>query len=184
MARQDYWLQIENHPWDVAPNGLDRHSGATFTRDANGMFKPISGDALIVRRYTANWAAPADQPLNAWDINELHPSLTQGSVPGATIEAKVGDDVFIHFRNNDQRAGLTPARRTHSLHAHGLHHGPLSDGTYPLSPPDPTQGNKQGDRVAPGSDFTYQYNVLHASTAGLWVYHDASPTAEASILQG
>lgn len=184
MARIEYWLQIENQPWDVSPNGLDRRTGQTFARGANGLFKPLSRDALVIRRYTPNWAAPADQPLNPWDLNEPNPVQTHGTIPGATIEAKVGDEILVHFRNNDQRAGISATERTHSLHAQGVQHSVLHDGTYPLSPPDPAQSNKQGDRVAPGADFTYAYTVLHASNAGVWFYYDQSRAREASILQG
>lgn len=27
MAIVEYWIQIENHPWDVSPNGSDRMTG-------------------------------------------------------------------------------------------------------------------------------------------------------------
>src|SRR5947207_15440945 len=100
MARIEYWLQLENHPWDVAPNGIDRTTGLNLVRDANGFFKPITGDALIFRRYAPNWAAPDDQLLNPWDLNEPNPTQTNGTIPGATIEAKVGDEILVHFRNN------------------------------------------------------------------------------------
>jgi hypothetical protein len=184
MARIEYWLQLENHPWDVAPNGIDRATGLNLVRDANGFFKPITGDALIFRRYTSNWAAPDDQPLNPWDLNEPIPAQTHGTIPGATIEAKVGDEILVHFRNNDQRANFSIAQRTHSFYAAGLSHSALFDGSYPLSPPDSAQGNKQGDRVAPGDNFTYSYTVPHASNAGVWIYHDRSIAYEASIRQG
>jgi hypothetical protein len=184
MARLEYWLQIENHPWDTAPGGLDRRTGATFTRGANGMFKPLAQDALIIRRYTPNWAAPADLVLNPWDLAEPDPAQTHGTIPGATLEAKVGDDILVHFRNKDERAGLSAAQRTHSLHAGGVNHKAFSDGAFPLSPSDAAQANKQGDRVAPGESFTYAYSVLHSSTAGVWFYHDYSIEHQASILQG
>lgn len=184
MARLEYWLQIENQPWDVAPNGIDRLTGASLTRDANGLFKPLAQEALILRRYAPNWSAPADQPLNPWDLSEPDPAQTRGTIPGATLEAKVGDEILVHFRNMDQRAGLSDAQRAHSLHAGGVNHKPLYDGTYPLSQPDPAQGNRQGDRVAPGDSFTYAYTVLHSSTAGVWFYHDASLTAQESVALG
>lgn len=184
MARTEYWLQIENHSWDVSPNGVDRRTGQMLTRGVNGLFKPLARDALIIRRYSPNWAAPADVMLNPWDVNEPNPAQTNGTIPGATIEAKVGDELLVHFRNKDQRAGLSDAERTHSLHVQGMQHSAIHDGAYPLSPPDPAQSNKQGDRVAPGADFTYTYSVLHAANAGVWLYYDQSKSAAASIAQG
>lgn len=29
MATIEYWIQIENHPWDVCPNNIDRITGMT-----------------------------------------------------------------------------------------------------------------------------------------------------------
>lgn len=184
MAQLEYWLQIENQPWDLAPNGINRMSGETFTRDANGLFKALMGQALIIRRYTSNWSAPDDQPLNPWDLNEPNPSLTRGTIPGATIEGKVGDEIIVHFRNMDQRADVPEAERTHSLHAHGVQRTALYDGTYPFAPPDPSQSNKQGDRVAPGESFDYHYTVPHASNAGVWLYHDHSMAHDTSAQRG
>ena len=75
-----FWIQIENHAWDVAPNNIDRMTGQdmltitgvapvakTLLSPETGaarmrtMFRPVGEDALILRRYTANWAAPDDR---------------------------------------------------------------------------------------------------------------------------
>jgi len=34
---------------------------------------PIPGEALILRRYTENWAKPDDRKVNPWDLNEPNP---------------------------------------------------------------------------------------------------------------
>lgn len=184
MPRTEHWLQIENHPWDLSPNGLNRLTDEQFTRGANGLFRSLPADALIIRRYTPNWAAPDDHPLNPWDLNEPDPAKTQGTIPGATIEGKVGDEIIVHFRNMDQRPGLSARARTHSFYVHGLQHTNPNDGTYPFSTPDPAQGNKQGDRVAPGDSFDYRFTLPHASNAGVWLYHDASVSRAASVALG
>jgi plastocyanin len=178
------------------------------------MYKPLrdgSGkvtDALIVRRYKAPtkkdlsdaWTVPDDRKVNPWDINELDPSEsgTMGTIPGATIEANVGDNVIIHFRNKDHRKTsdgqpLALEHRCHSLHPHGVVFEITSDGAYPLSPPDSTQpiggeaalwnalpgGGvgpfKKGDRVPPDGTFDYHWNTFGwPTTAGVWLYHDHS----------
>lgn len=184
MAQLEYWLQIENQDWDAAPNGINRFTGEQFTRGADGMFKPLAAQALVIRRYTANWGAPDDRALNAFDVNEPAPAQTRGTIPGATVEAKIGDQVVIHFRNMDMRQGAPDAARLHSLHAHGLTANALYDGTYPLSPPDPRQNNKRGDRVAPGDSFDYVYTVPHLANAGAWFYHDRSAASRENILLG
>jgi hypothetical protein len=52
------------------------------------MYKPLPDDALILRRYTADWAAPDDRKVNPWDINERNPTDTgtMGTIPGPVIE--------------------------------------------------------------------------------------------------
>jgi plastocyanin len=97
---------------------------------------------------------------------------------------------------------LSPLKRTHSIHPHGVVFAATSDGAYPLSPPDPANivplgaqtdpilemdrmawtsagfaegAQKQGDRVPPGGIFTYTWNTFGwPPTAGVWLYHDHS----------
>lgn len=217
MATIDVWIQIENHAWDTVPHRFDRMTGQDFnagsvlvnlkspvtqaSRVGVRMYKPMMdgasvGEALILRRYTANWAAPADRKVNPWDLNELDPgdSGTMGTIPGPVIEcnAGTGDTVLVHFRNLDSRVGKSVKARAHSLHPHGFVFKPTSDGAYPLTPPDPTQPipaseqaawaavgvtgpNKVGDRIPPGGTFTYTWNTFGwPTTAGVWLYHDHS----------
>lgn len=203
----DIWIQLENRAWDVAPWRFDRMTGlsvaATTTpkvilspetgvsRTVN-MWKPLPEEALILRRYTANWAAPDDRKVNPWDANEPNPtdSGTMGTIPGPVIECRVGETVTVHFRNKDSRAGKPIEARTHSLHTHGFVFDPRYDGAYPLSPPDPTQAVgaenalwaavgvtafKRGDRVPPGGTFDYTWRTIGwPTTAGVWLYHDHS----------
>lgn len=176
MARIEYWLQIENQRWDISPNGTARAANENLARDANGMFRALANEALIIRRYAANWTAADDRVLNAWDLNEPNPSNTRGTIPGATIEAKVGDEIIVHFCNMDLRAGFSEQERAHSLHFHGLQHAPAQDGTFPLAP--------TGDRVAPRANFDYSFTVPHLSNAGVWAYHDASVSKDNSIALG
>jgi plastocyanin/FtsP/CotA-like multicopper oxidase with cupredoxin domain len=219
VAIRDIWIQIENHAWDVAPNDIDRMTGLrvrdmagavmpvvkTLTSPVTGatqqrtMFKPLAEDALILRRYTENWAAPDDRKINPWDLNEPDPTDTgtMGTIPGPVIECDLADrdTVRVYFRNADRRAGKGVRARTHSLHPHGFVFNQLYDGAYPLSAPDPGQpvggqaalwaqvnvtGPKQGDRVPPPIDdematFTYTWETFGwPTTAGVWLYHDHS----------
>src|SRR5215469_7662592 len=104
MVQVEKWIQIENHPWNVCPNNIDRMMGAP---PPGPPFLPLDADALILRNYTANWAAPDDRKVNPWDMNEPDPATTMGTIPGATIECNVGDSVLIHFRNMDMRTDPT-----------------------------------------------------------------------------
>jgi FtsP/CotA-like multicopper oxidase with cupredoxin domain len=113
------------------------------------MYQPVM-DALILRRYTANWAAPGDRKINPWDLNEPDPTDagTMGTIPGPVIQCNVGDTVQVHFRNMDSRAGKSPKARAHSLHPHGFVFKPTSDGAYPLTPPDPDPIKAVGGEAA------------------------------------
>jgi FtsP/CotA-like multicopper oxidase with cupredoxin domain/plastocyanin len=212
MADVEYWIQLENRAWDLAPNNIDRMTGQTMAQVPGGaapvvktlsspetgvvqtrtMFKPLGEDALILRRYTAGWAAPDDRKVNPWDLNERNPTDTgtMGTIPGPVIECNVGDRVIVHFRNKDSRAGKNAKQRAHSLHPHGFVFDSRYDGAYPLSPADPTQpvggeaalwaqvgvsGSKQGDRIPPNGTFDYFWNTFSwPTTAGVWLYHDHS----------
>jgi len=213
VADIEYWIQIENRAWDLAPNNIDRMHGQTMQQSGfpapvvktltspetgavrnRTMFAPLLEDALILRRYTENWAAPDDRKVNPWDLNEPDPTDngTMGTIPGPVIECRLNssDRVIVHFRNKDFRSGKNVKERSHSLHPHGFVFDPRYDGAFPLSPPDPTQsvagemglwsqvgvtGSKKGDRVPPGATFDYFWNTFRwPTTAGVWLYHDHS----------
>jgi FtsP/CotA-like multicopper oxidase with cupredoxin domain/plastocyanin len=128
MADIEYWIQLENHPWDACPNGIDRITGEMFTSvgkwNGRDMFKPLGSttdkplgeDALILRRYkppqqadeSDAWTIPNDRKVNAWDLNEPDPTDTgtKGTIPGPVLECNIGDSVIVHFRNMDMRGGL------------------------------------------------------------------------------
>jgi plastocyanin len=231
MALIDIWIQLENHAWDVSPSlPIDRmtsmgtlpvgplrlvhmHSPMTGANRTQTMQRPMSGEALLLRRYSKTWQAPEDRKINPWDLNEPDPTDagTMGTIPGATIECNVGDTVRVHFRNMDLRT--TPAapwergqplavlKRTHSLHTHGFTFPAKYDGAYPLSPPDVSQpidtaerslwnavgvkgAFKQGDRVPPGGSFTYSWEASGAANAGIWIYHDHSVADMESTMRG
>jgi FtsP/CotA-like multicopper oxidase with cupredoxin domain/plastocyanin len=161
VADIEYWIQLENRAWDLAPNNIDRMTGETMAQIPGGtapvvktltspetavvrtrtMYKPLGEDALILRRYTPGWAAPDDRKVNPWDLNEPNPTDagTMGTIPGPVIECEVGDRVIVHFRNKDARSGKSVKQRAHSLHPHGFVFDTRYDGAYPLSPGDPTQ---------------------------------------------
>jgi hypothetical protein len=98
----EYWIQLENNPWDMSPRNVDRMAGnltgatpapmifhardGSITYTIQG-FNPLTlapgqaADALILRRYkppskpdkTDAWTIPDDRKVNPWDLNERDP---------------------------------------------------------------------------------------------------------------
>lgn len=91
-----------------------------------------------------------------WEISEGHviPIWTfNGSVPGPTICARVGDTIELTLTNRLSTIA--------SFHAHGLAFDPDSDGTF-LS----------NSFVPPGGSRTY-YLEARPDSVGTWAYHDS-----------
>lgn len=181
---KEYWLQLENQPWDVCPWGVDRAAGLALPVGTSGAHRPTAQETLVLRRCTPHWGQPAGEAINPWDLTEPGLAPTRASIPGVLLEAKVADQIVVHFRNMDQRNGVPDLERIHSLHAHGVQRAPLFDGAFPLSPPDPDQNARRGDRVAPGESFTYRWTCPQRAAAGAWLIHDASLAGAASTALG
>jgi FtsP/CotA-like multicopper oxidase with cupredoxin domain len=108
---------------------------------------------VVYRRYSPGW----------------HHRLPGPSIPGPLLRARVGDEIRVHFKNFD-----TLYDRPHSMHFHGVSYEPDSDGAYV-----PGVSGPDAD-VKPGKSWTY---VLTAGrdSAGVWPYHDHSPSMHESI---
>jgi FtsP/CotA-like multicopper oxidase with cupredoxin domain len=99
-------------------------------------------------------------------------SGNQDLIPGPLIRARVGDRILVHFKNLD-----TVTRQPHSMHFHGVDYRPSSDGAY-------LPGFSGGDgEVRPGQTWTYRLRAGR-DAAGVWPYHDHSPSMDASIAGG
>lgn len=80
------------------------------------------------------------RPTTAWGYN--------GSIPGPLIEAKVGDRVVVHFRNDLDEPT--------SIHWHGVRVPAAMD------------GGPDGPLIAPGEQYDFEFEV---PDAGLFWYH-------------
>lgn len=155
---RSYWIAAVPTWWDIAPNGRDALMGMTIApQDA-------IVHTVVYQRFTAGWRRR---------IPNAPPSSADGlQIPGPLIHARVGDRLRIHFKNMD-----TLWRVPHSMHFHGVHYAPASDGAYIPGFSGP------GADVRPGHTFTYQLTA-GPDSAGVWPYHDHSRSMERSIAGG
>ncbi len=150
----EVWVAAVPVTWNVVPNGRDAIEGDRF-EPAQTTFQTV-----VYRQYTPGWAklvpnAPGDR-----------------GIQGPLIRARVGDTILVHFRNLD-----TVFNRPHSMHFHGVHYRFGSDGSYIPGFSGP------GAAVKPGQSFTYRL-LAGPDSAGVWPYHDHSPSMMDSIAGG
>ena len=119
---------------------------------------------IVYRRYSAHWHHPMR--------NVAAGTSNQDLIPGPLLRARAGDRLLVHFKNLD-----TLYKRPHSMHFHGVHYRPSSDGAYV-----PGFSGRDGN-VKPGQTWTYKLTA-GADSVGVWPYHDHSPSMEDSIAGG
>jgi FtsP/CotA-like multicopper oxidase with cupredoxin domain len=155
---RDYWVAAVPTSWNIVPNGRDAIMDMPVD-SADTIFPTV-----VYRRYSKNWAKPLP--------NAVHSSADGLLIPGPLIKARVGDLIRVHFKNMD-----TLRHAPHSMHFHGVHYRPSSDGAY-------VPGFSGGDAdVKPGQTWTYKLRAGNDSW-GVWPYHDHSPSMHDSIAGG
>jgi FtsP/CotA-like multicopper oxidase with cupredoxin domain len=158
-AVREYWVAAVPAPtWNMAPNQRDAMAG-TLLSASQTVFPTV-----VYRRYTPRWG----QPIR----NAPERSSNQDLIPGPLLRARAGDHLRVHFKNLD-----TLYRRPHSMHFHGVHYKPSSDGSFV-----PGVSGRDGD-VKPGQSWTYELTA-GSDSVGVWPYHDHSPSMDDSILGG
>jgi len=153
-AVRHYWVGAAPVTWNMVPNQHDAIMGMMF-EPAETVFPTV-----VYRRYTRNWRKP------------LRNTPDQDLVPGPLIRARVGDKLRVHFKNFD-----TFHHQPHSMHFHGAHYKPSSDGAYL-----PGVSGRDAE-VKPGQSWTYKL-AAGRDSVGAWPYHDHSPSMEESIHGG
>jgi FtsP/CotA-like multicopper oxidase with cupredoxin domain len=152
-----YWIKAVNVKWDISPNGQDVIEGRQVAPEQRTL------DAVVYRAYTPGWRKPLPNRAASGDNDGM---------PGPLIEARVGDTVIIHFRNEDR-----VHRNPHSIHTHAFTYAPGSDGAFI------PQISGPGGNVPVGRSFTYRLKAGPQSY-GTWPYHDHSSSMHESIPQG
>jgi FtsP/CotA-like multicopper oxidase with cupredoxin domain len=154
-ATREYWVAAVPVTWNMVPNGRNAIDRMTF-EPYQTVFPTV-----VYRRFTRGWRKPLP--------NTTRGSSNQDLIPGPLLHARVGDRIVVHFKNRD-----TTFRRPHSMHFHGVHYKPSSDGAFV-----PGFSGRDAD-VKPGGTWTYRLRA-GPDSAGVWPYHDHSPSMEDSI---
>jgi FtsP/CotA-like multicopper oxidase with cupredoxin domain len=152
---REYWVAAAPVSWNAVPNEHDAVEGTGFS-PSQTVFPTV-----VYRRYAKGWRRPL-RNVPARDGN-------QDLMPGPLIRARVGDRIVVHFKNLDRLY-----RNPHSMHFHGVHYRPSSDGAYL-----PGFSGRDAD-VKPGRTWTYRLRA-GSDSMGVWPYHDHSPSMHQSI---
>jgi FtsP/CotA-like multicopper oxidase with cupredoxin domain len=155
---RDVWVEAVQTSWNVVPNGHDVIMGTPVDR-ADSVFPTV-----VYRRFSPYWRRPLP--------NASRSNADGLLIPGPLIRGRVGDRLRIHFKNND-----TLRRDPHSMHFHGVHYKPSSDGAYV-----PGFSGKDAN-VKFGQNYTYRLTA-GGDSVGVWPYHDHSPSMDDSIKGG
>jgi FtsP/CotA-like multicopper oxidase with cupredoxin domain len=148
---REFWVAaVPAATWNMAPNERDAMMGTALS-PTQTVFPTV-----VYRRYTKHWGHPLP--------NQPSGSSNQDLIPGPLLRARAGDRLLVHFKNLD-----TLYNRPHSMHFHGVHYRPSSDGAYV-----PGVSGRDGD-VKPGQSWTYKLTA-GSDSVGVWPYHDHSPS--------
>ena len=91
-ATRHVWIAAVPTTWNVVPNERNAIEGERYTVDKTTM------RTVVYEQFTRNWRRKL-------------PAQTR--IPGPLIKARVGDDIFIHFKNADTgSSGRTPCTST------------------------------------------------------------------------
>jgi len=139
---REYWIAARNRRWQVSPTGFDDWRGRRVRRQAFNALTYVATEPGF----------GADLPPGLIGDNR--------GIPGPVLRGHPGDEIVVHFRNEDTRM-----RRPHTMHPHGVRYAPEFDGSFMgrYTPP--------GGAVKPGQTFTYRWQVVEESI-GVWPYHD------------
>ena len=157
-AVRQYWVAAVPVTWNMIPNQRDAIMGTRYD-PADTVFPTV-----VYRRYTRGWRRALP--------NVPGQTSNQDLIPGPLLKARVGDRLLVHFKNKD-----TLFRRPHSMHFHGVHYRPSSDGAFL-----PGFSGRDAD-VKPAHAYTYRLTA-GTDSVGVWPYHDHSPSMDDSIAGG
>ncbi|KAJ7997531.1 hypothetical protein DPEC_G00229980 [Dallia pectoralis] len=165
-----YYLAAETVTWDYAPTGVDTHTNLSLTLPESSsevFFGTVDGRLGgvylkgVYRGYTDD-TFTTRQPIT--------PETQHLGIMGPVLRAELGDILEVVFLNR--------ADRNYSIQPHGLHFDERYQGTSYQDGVD-----KPGSAVAPGSRFTYTWQVLEGPSPSdppciAYLYYSGSAPVE------
>lgn len=152
--RREYFLRIEEVPWNYAPSGMNLIQNHTLQEDEEASVYLKRGPQRIGSTYKK---AVYKQYTDFTYRTEVMKPNWLGYL-GPLLMAEEGDTVVVHLRNI--------ASRPYSIHPHGLNYSKGNEGAlYPDGTPPEL---KHDDAVAPSRAVTYQWALpqSHSPTPG------------------
>jgi FtsP/CotA-like multicopper oxidase with cupredoxin domain len=191
-----YFIAAEDVTWDFAPGGVNQISGRAFANYTGAAAAEEPAVPVMTRRIAFDNVSSATNPLSftgdpaAVQIGTQYkktlyveytdatfttkkpaaPEWQHLGALGPIIRAEVGDTIKVVFKNK------TNTGRGYTVHPHGVLYDKSSEGA-PYVSGDPNAFSA-GNNVAPGSSFTYTWEVPERAGPGpadgtsvMWMYH-------------
>jgi FtsP/CotA-like multicopper oxidase with cupredoxin domain len=160
-----YYMAANEVKWNYSPTGKNQITGEPFDENAS-VFTKQGPDRIGSTYIKSLYQAYTDDTFKT--LKQRTPAEEHLGFQGPVIRGVVGDTIKVVFKNNLDR----PA----SVHVHGVFYDKSSEGA-PYA--DGTSGAaKDDDGVAPGSTYTYTYEVPERAGPGpmdgssvMWMYH-------------
>ncbi|NRA62791.1 MAG: multicopper oxidase domain-containing protein, partial [Psychrobium sp.] len=148
-----YYVAAQEMEWDYAPTHHNLMMNMPLTADQQLFVKTT--DTTIGSKYKK--AMYVEYTDGTFSQIKKRPAKQQHlGLLGPLFRAEVGDSIKVVFRNNGSRA--------YSIHPHGVYYDKRNEGA-PTN--DDTSGrDKLDDKVAPGTTFTYHWQVPETAGPG------------------
>ncbi|XP_065137982.1 hephaestin-like protein 1a isoform X2 [Paramisgurnus dabryanus] len=145
-TERHFYIAAEEVYWDYAPSGMNYMENISLTDPDSDSAKFFSHDngKLGGKYLKARYIAYTDESFTT--KTHIVGSDVHLGILGPVIRAETGDVIIVTFLNN--------AKHDYSIQPHGLHYEKAYEGSMYQ---DGTQ--KNGASVAPGTKFTYIWNV-------------------------
>ncbi|XP_061594625.1 ceruloplasmin isoform X1 [Cololabis saira] len=144
-VRREYFLRIEEVPWNYLPSGMNLIQNRTLQEDEEASVFLKKGPQRIGPVYKK--AVYKQYTDSSYRTEVTKPSWL--GYLGPMLMAEEGDTVFVHLKN--------AASRPYSIHPHGLNYSKGNEGA--LYPDGTSHSLKNDDSIPPGRIVSYEWTI-------------------------